>query len=118
MAAHEPLRMIVVAAFEPVFLVPTLALVTALLVGAVVVALFRRWQHKAGGLSPGPSDQLAQFRSLYEQGAISEEEYRRLRTVLGGELRRSADLPVAPSPGDQPAPSDHPESPAPPHEHG
>lgn len=110
MAAHES-SMIVVAAFEPVYLVPTLALVAALLVGAVIVALFRRWQRSSVGLSPGPSDQLAHFRTLYEQGAISEEEYRRLRAVLGGELRRSADLPAPPSAGDRPAEPACPEPP-------
>lgn len=96
MAAIELSRMIVVAAFEPVYLVPTLALVVALLLGAVVVALFRRWQRSSSSLGPSASDQLARFRALYEQGELSEEEYRRLRGVLGSELRRSADLPAVP----------------------
>jgi hypothetical protein len=85
------------AAFDPMMMVPPLALVGALLIGAVVVAFVRRWQQTNRPLGPSASDQLAEFRKLYEQGSISEEEFKRLRTVLGGELRREIDLPAHPA---------------------
>src|SRR5262245_42057754 len=78
-------------------MVPALAMVGALLVGAVVVAVFRRWQKSDKPLAPNPSDQLAQFRALYEPGTISEEEFRRLRTVLAGEIREANNLPPPPA---------------------
>jgi len=76
---------------------PILFMVGAFLVGAVVIALVQRWRRRNSALSPTASDQLAQFRTLYEQGAISEEEYRRLRNILGGELRRAVHVPAPPA---------------------
>src|SRR4051812_45975955 len=100
------------AAFEPKYLLPTLGLIAALLLGALIIAVVRHWRRGSDSLSPDASDQLAQFRSLYEQGAISEEEYKRLRTVLGGELRRSLDVPARNPAATQPAAP--PPSPTPP----
>jgi hypothetical protein len=79
------------ASWDPSILWYGLYLAGALLIGAVVVEMFRRYrraEHRSERLSP--SDQLAQYRSLYEQGAISEEEFNSLRDLLGGELRASA----------------------------
>lgn len=73
------------------FLGPGLWLAGALLLGALLVAIIRRWQR--GESSPSASNQLAHFRDLYEKGQISEEEFKRLRSVLGGELRRSLQIP-------------------------
>jgi len=83
------------AALDPALLIPTLALVGALLFGAILVAFARRHRRRSSTLCPSPSDQLAQYRSLYEKGQISEEEYKRLRAVLGTEIRRAIDLPAA-----------------------
>jgi hypothetical protein len=94
MAAIARVDGIVVAAFEVGYLVPMLGLVAALLLGALIIAVVRHWQRSSQSLGPDASDQLAHFRSLYEQGAISEEEYKRLRKVLGGELRRSLETPA------------------------
>jgi len=77
-----------VLAVNPKFLVPALSLMAALLAGAAVIALFRRWQ-RTDKFSPDVGEELARYRALYEQGAISEEEYRSLRAVLSGDLRRS-----------------------------
>jgi len=85
------------AAFKPIFMVPALALVGALLGGALIIALVRRWHRGNQTLGPSASDQLADCRKLYEQGDISEEEYKRLRAVLSGELLRSINRP-APAP--------------------
>jgi hypothetical protein len=77
----------------PRIFVPTLALVGALLLGALIIALVRRWQRNEK-LTPDPGEELSRYHALYEQGAISEQEYRRLRTILGSELRRSMNLPA------------------------
>jgi len=79
---------VLIAAFEPVFMIPSLALIGALLVGALVIALFRRWQLGGESLDSQSSDQMSEYRELYEQGEISEEEYKRLRSILSGELRQ------------------------------
>jgi hypothetical protein len=80
-------------------LIPGLILGGALLLGALVVAVVQRWRKLNRPLGPTASEQLAHFRSLYEQGAISEEEFHRLRAVLAGEIRRSLQMPE-----NQPAP--------------
>src|SRR5262245_14998152 len=94
---------------------PLLYLAAALLVGALVIVLVGRWRKGNSNLSPNASDELAQYRALYEQGAISEEEYKKLRSLLGGEIRKNLDLaprPAPPAPAAaervQPPPTDEP----------
>jgi hypothetical protein len=72
----------------------TLTLIGALLVGAVVVALTARWRKRLVSSELSPSDQLAEFRSLYLEGAISKEEFEQLRAILGEELRRDLKVPA------------------------
>jgi hypothetical protein len=118
MAANELARGVTFAALDPALFIPTMALVGALLVGAVVVVFVRRWQQlQRRPLSTSASDQLAQFRALHEQGRISEDEFKRLRAVLSEEIRKENDLPppavaVAsaqpPSPASSPAPGGPP----------
>jgi hypothetical protein len=92
----------------------TLALVGALLLGAVAVALTARWRKRSRSDELSASDQLAEFRSLYLEGAISKEEFERLRAVLGGELRKELDVPspkkdvVTPQPAGPDAPKPTP----------
>jgi hypothetical protein len=73
-------------------LVPGLSLAGALLLGALVIAVVRRWRREPD-LDLLPNDQLAQYRSLYEQGAISQEEFERLRRLLGGQLQQALGVP-------------------------
>jgi hypothetical protein len=102
------------AALDTSVLLPGLLLVAALLLGAVLIALVGRWRKRAEPEPLDASAQLAQFRSLYEQGTLSQEEFDRLRTLLGGQLRQALDvpprpaLPAKPSPG----PAGTPEPPA------
>src|SRR5262245_66092558 len=75
-------------------LLPGLYLGGALLVGAVVIAVVSRWRRtNARTPTSEASDQLAQFRSLYERGEISQEEFDRLRALLGGQLRAGLVVP-------------------------
>jgi hypothetical protein len=75
-------------------LVTGLCLAAALLAAAVVIALVRRWWQRRNETEKlSPSVQLAHFRSLYESGAISQEEFEQLRSLLGGRLRESLGVP-------------------------
>jgi hypothetical protein len=87
-------------------LVPGLYLAGALLLGALIVGAVSHWRRQTRPRGQPVSDQLAHFRSLYEQGAISEEEFNRLRGVLGGELRRTLEVPAVPAPN-PPSPRPH-----------
>jgi len=79
-------------------LVAGLCLAAALLVGALVIALVSRWRRRSEAKDDlSPSAQLAQFRSLYEAGTISQEEFDRLRTLLSEQMRRTLGVP-APAP--------------------
>jgi hypothetical protein len=64
-----------------------LALVVVLLIGAAAVALVKRWRQKTVSETMSPSEQLAEYRSLYDQGVMSKDEYDRLRALLGAQLR-------------------------------
>jgi hypothetical protein len=87
---------LVFANMEFVLLAPTMTLVAALLVGAVVVALVRRGLRNSRNPTVQVGDDLTHFRKMYERGEITEDEYKQLRGVLGGELRRAM-LPTAES---------------------
>lgn len=83
--------------------------VGALLVGALVITVVSRWRKKAAGLDRLTEvDQLAHFRTLYEQGELSEEEFNQLRALLGGKIRRKdrevKPKPEPPLPGEEPGP--------------
>jgi hypothetical protein len=82
---------------ESSLLVAGLYLAGALLLGALVIDLVRRWRREPGPGRLTPNDQLAQYRSLYEQGVISQEEFERLRTLLGGELQKPLAVPPRPA---------------------
>jgi hypothetical protein len=100
------------APFDPSVLLPGLYLAGALLVGAALIALIGRWRRRAEPDSPGPSEQLAHFRSLYERGLLSQEEFERLRALLGGQLRESLDVPPPPAPPEtRPTSPEKPDSP-------
>jgi len=91
-------------------LLPGLYLAGALLLGAVVVAVVARWRRLTRKMQCSASDQLAHFRSLYERGAISEEEFNQLRAVLGGELRSTLNVPANRPPNPNPPPVPGPEA--------
>jgi len=79
-------------------------LAVALLTAALIIELVRRWSRKGADL-PSAGDQLAQYRAMYNRGEISQEEFDRLRAVLGGERLRAA-KPPTPPPANGPPPAD------------
>ena len=98
-------------AWDPRLLWSTVALVAAILIGALIIAVFERWRKRPVNFRPDPNDQLAEFRSLYDRGEISREEFDRIRNLLGERLRDALDVPAT-----QPssAPPNPPEPPGPP----
>ena len=77
------------------------SLAVALLAAALVIEMVRRWTRKGPAL-PSASDQLAQYRALYRRGEISQQEFDRLRAVLGGEMVANARPPAPPAPAPAP----------------
>jgi hypothetical protein len=63
---------------EPEVIWGTIGLMVALLVGAFFVWLVDRWRKKAV-VRPDAREELTDFRAMYENGEITEEEYVRLR---------------------------------------
>jgi type VI protein secretion system component VasK len=89
-----------------------LLFVAVLLAAALVIALVKRWQRRrAAEEDCSPNAQLAHYRSLYEAGTISAEEFERLRAVLGGRLRDALGVPAPPVKPPQPKQPPPPDSP-------
>ena len=109
---------VLLAGPTPRFLWPTLALVGALLAGAVVIALLQRWRQRPGNEGLTAGDQLSHFRRLYEQGAMSKEEFDAVKVRLADKLRDELNLagppahtppaPEAPPPAESPQPPEPP----------
>jgi hypothetical protein len=82
------------AKFDPSVIWYGGSLAVALLVFALTIELLRRYFRSDRNDRLSASDQLAQYRTLYEQGTISEEEFNRLRAVLSDEIRGFARKPA------------------------
>jgi hypothetical protein len=81
-----------------------LPLIGALLLAALVIYFVDRWRKRAAAAEDvtAPTDQLSHFRSLYERGEMSPEEFERVKALLAGQLRRELKLP-GPHPAAPPA---------------
>ncbi|GIW80070.1 MAG: hypothetical protein KatS3mg105_1877 [Gemmatales bacterium] len=93
-------------AWEFRLLLATLPMVAVILLGAAIIAWAKRYFQRSKEV-PGVSQQLAHFRSLYEAGEITKEEYESVRALLGNKLRQELNVPAAgeakpdkPRPGD------------------
>jgi hypothetical protein len=92
-----------------------LALVAAILLGAMVIYLFDRWRKRSSAQRMPSGDQLTQFRVLYEQGELSRDEYERIRARLGQRIREEIEVPAPPAEGSPPdAPAGELSAPEPP----
>jgi hypothetical protein len=87
---------------------PALWLMGSLLAGAFIVWVYQRWNRWQTSRSDADHDQLTLFRSMYEQGELTEEEYQKLHDRLAGRIRgktTDSTAPVRPGgndPGDLP----------------
>ena len=88
----------------------TLGVVAVILVGAAIIAAADRWRKRPFQEKLSASDQLAQFRSLYERGQLNAQEFERIRALLTARMKQELDLPPAPS-ANEPIPA--PPSPGP-----
>src|SRR5262249_24427158 len=79
---------------DPRVLWTTLILVDVLLLGALVFAVLGRWRKRSRQDRPDTGDQLTHFRSLYERGQLSREEFEQIRAKLGAKLRKEMKVPV------------------------
>jgi hypothetical protein len=82
------------------FWITTGLLVFGLLAAAAFIWMFRHSRRRPDA-GPSPNDELSRYRSLYEKGEISQEEFNRLRGVLGGQIRQSLGI-------EKPAPKPEP----------
>ena len=64
----------------------------------VAHAELKRWRKRPTEERVSAGDQLSHFRSLYDRGEISREEFDRIRTRLGGKMRQELQLPQSPAP--------------------
>jgi hypothetical protein len=64
-----------------------------LLLAAAVVAVVKRWRARSAPARLSVSEQLSQFRTLFEAGELSAEEYARIRTHLGAQLKQELEIP-------------------------
>jgi hypothetical protein len=83
----------------------TLLFVGAILAGALVIAWLDRWRKRPQNPGMSTNDQLAHFRTLYERGQLSPEEFARIRTLLGERLRQEMEVPAAPPPAGPTSPA-------------
>ncbi len=84
-------------------------LVGALLLAALVLMIVNKMRQASRGRGgDAVHEQLTHFRTLYDQGEISQEEYRRLHTLLAGriheKIKPAATEPPKTTPGDATAP--------------
>lgn len=89
----------------------SLAFIGVLLLLALVLAWFERWRKRGSDETSGTGNQLSSFRSLYERGELSQEEYDRVHALLTNRMKREFDLPPQPTPAPSP---EQPPSPDPP----
>jgi hypothetical protein len=83
-------------------LLPSLGLIAVLLVGAGVILLIQRWRKQDDAASLSPTEQLAEYRLLYDRGVMSKHEFDSLRALLEGKTR--ADMKPTAAPVSDPRP--------------
>jgi hypothetical protein len=76
-----------------------LPLIGALLAGALILYVIDRWRKRQADeeeAACAPNSQLSHFRTLYERGEISREEFEKVKALLAGQLRREMNVPAPP----------------------
>jgi Short C-terminal domain len=90
----------------------TLSLVAVLLLGAVVLFFVDRWRKRSRQDRPDTGDQLSHFRSLYDRGELSREEFEQIRAKLGAKLKQEMKIPAKSDAAETTEPSAPPAAPA------
>lgn len=94
---------------EERLLLVTCALVGTLLFGAVVVARVDRWRKRQmANDDQAPALELGSFRSMYERGELSKEEYDRILQKIAARAGAKAKAPPQPAPPMDSAPDQPP----------
>lgn len=79
---------------KPDFIYASVGLAGALLFGAVAVYAVDRWRKRATIAAHGESgSELTSFRTMYERGEITDEEYARLRQKVATRVKSPAPTP-------------------------
>ena len=76
------------------FIVGTAALIAVLLSGAVVIWYLDRWRKQRERGAADSTESLTTFRALFENGEITEQEYKRIRGKVSTQMRREVGLPM------------------------
>jgi hypothetical protein len=88
-----PTCLLLAAALDPWTFVWAGLMVVVVLVGVIVIALTNRWRKRPEANNLSPSDQLTQYRGLYEAGTLSKEEYDQVRALLASRMRSQLQVP-------------------------
>ncbi len=75
----------------------TMAIAGVCLAAALVLAWVRRLNQRKPPVKLNSSEQLAEFRVLYERGELSNEEFQRLRAVLSERIKEELAAQQAPA---------------------
>jgi len=96
---------------RPDILIAAGLLAVLLIAGAAVILVAERWKRKAiaSETKAQAADDLAEFRTMFDQGELTEEEYDKIRQRtaqrMKEELRIAPTPPPPPSTGPVPPPS-------------
>jgi hypothetical protein len=88
----------------------SLPIIGLMLLGAAIISAVKRWRERPVHVRLTASEQLAEFRSLYEEGELSEAEFARLQAVLGERIKKELDIPAAEASGAAPQSAAEPAS--------
>jgi hypothetical protein len=86
----------------------------ALLLAALVIAWVKRWSQSPSRQRSSAQTQLTHFRTLYERGELSSEEFNRVRALLAERVKKELEEPaVTPPPEPPPGRAVEPKDPGP-----
>ncbi len=85
------------------FIVGTVSLIVVLLSGAVVIWYLDRWRKQRERAGVESTESLSHFRELFENGEITEGEYKRIRGKVSSQMRKEVGLPSPAPAAESPA---------------
>jgi len=88
-----------------------LPLIAILLVGALAIYIADRWRKQSRVISTDSEEQLTDFRALFENGELTQEEYDRIRQRLGQRIMHKHPENIPSPPPSDPTQQSPPENP-------